>query len=93
MIKASRAVSVRTCSASASTTQGRSVIVVGPQLKLHQCGLPKKMALNCSNRSSSIASNNWAKQRPSRKPKRRVESEEPLVWDLLEEVIASTRCC
>ena len=29
---------------------GRSVIVVGPELKLHQCGLPKKMALNCSSR-------------------------------------------
>jgi DNA-directed RNA polymerase subunit beta' len=31
---------------------GRSVIVVGPELKLHQCGLPKKMALGCSSRSS-----------------------------------------
>ena len=32
---------------------GRSVIVVGPTLKLHQCGLPKKMALNYSSRLSS----------------------------------------
>ena len=45
MLKASRAASGRTCSASASIYSGRSVIVVGPQLKLHQCGLPKAMAL------------------------------------------------
>jgi len=34
---------------------GRSVIVVGPELMLHQCGLPKKMALGCSSRSSYSA--------------------------------------
>jgi len=45
MLRASRAVSDRTCSASASDYSGRSVIVVGPELRLHQCGLPKKMAL------------------------------------------------
>ena len=34
---------------------GRSVIVVGPEFKLHQCGLPKKMALEFSSRSSTLA--------------------------------------
>jgi len=38
-------VSARTCSASALTTRARSVIVVGPELKLHECGLPKRMSL------------------------------------------------
>ena len=58
----------------------------GAATLLHQCGLPKRWRSNCSSRSSSIASNNWAKQRPSRKPSA-ASSEEPLVWDLLEEVI------
>ena len=43
--RASRAGSVRTCSASASTTRAVRSSSIGPELKLHQCGLPKKMAL------------------------------------------------
>ncbi|WP_292993662.1 DNA-directed RNA polymerase subunit beta' [Nitrosomonas sp.] len=66
---------------------GRSVIVVGPQLKLHQCGLPKKMALELFkpfifNRLEimGIASNIKA-------AKREVENESAVVWDILEDVI------
>ncbi len=66
---------------------GRSVIVVGPQLKLHQCGLPKKMALELFKpfifnklEVMGIASTIKA-------AKREVENETPVVWDILEEVI------
>ncbi|QQS55825.1 MAG: DNA-directed RNA polymerase subunit beta' [Candidatus Competibacteraceae bacterium] len=66
---------------------GRSVIVVGPTLRLHQCGLPKKMALELfkpfifsklqfRNMSTTIKA-----------AKKMVEREEPVVWDILEEVI------
>ena len=66
---------------------GRSVIVVGPQLKLHQCGLPKKMALELFkpfifNRLEVMGLATTIKA-----AKRMVESEEPIVWDILEEVI------
>ncbi|SFP88147.1 DNA-directed RNA polymerase subunit beta' [Nitrosomonas cryotolerans] len=66
---------------------GRSVIVVGPQLKLHQCGLPKKMALELFKpfifnklELMGIASTIKA-------AKREVENESPVVWDILEDVI------
>ncbi|MEI8385165.1 MAG: DNA-directed RNA polymerase subunit beta' [Nitrosomonadaceae bacterium] len=66
---------------------GRSVIVVGPQLKLHQCGLPKKMALELFKpfifnklEMMGIASTIKA-------AKREVENETPVVWDILEDVI------
>ena len=66
---------------------GRSVIVVGPQLKLHQCGLPKKMALELFkpfifNRLEVMGLATTIKA-----AKRMVESEEAIVWDILEEVI------
>ncbi|MBT9568683.1 MAG: DNA-directed RNA polymerase subunit beta', partial [Thiobacillus sp.] len=66
---------------------GRSVIVVGPTLKLHQCGLPKKMALELFkpfifNRLEVIGLATTIKA-----AKKMVEDEEPIVWDLLEEVI------
>jgi DNA-directed RNA polymerase subunit beta' len=66
---------------------GRSVIVVGPQLKLHQCGLPKKMALELFkpfifNKLEVIGLATTIKA-----AKRMVESEEPIVWDILEDVI------
>ncbi|SER74852.1 DNA-directed RNA polymerase subunit beta' [Nitrosomonas sp. Nm51] len=66
---------------------GRSVIVVGPQLKLHQCGLPKKMALELFkpfifNRLEVMGIASTIKA-----AKREVESESPVVWDILEEVI------
>ncbi len=66
---------------------GRSVIVVGPQLKLHQCGLPKKMALELFkpfifNRLEVMGLATTIKA-----AKKMVEDEEPIVWDILEEVI------
>ena len=66
---------------------GRSVIVVGPQLKLHQCGLPKLMALELFkpfifNRLEIMGLATTIKQ-----AKKMVEMQEPVVWDILEEVI------
>jgi DNA-directed RNA polymerase subunit beta' len=66
---------------------GRSVIVVGPELKLHQCGLPKKMALelfkpfiyNRLEKDGHAATIKGAKEM--------VEHQEPVVWDILEDVI------
>src|SRR5881397_2138054 len=66
---------------------GRSVIVVGPELKLHQCGLPKKMALelfkpfiyNLLEKKQYAATIKQAKEM--------VERQEPVVWNILEEVI------
>ena len=66
---------------------GRSVITVGPQLKLHQCGLPKLMALELFkpfifNKLELMGLATTIKQ-----AKKMVESHEPVVWDILEEVI------
>ena len=66
---------------------GRSVIVVGPELKLHQCGLPKKMALELFKPFiySKLELKGMA---PTVKmAKKMVEKERPEVWDILEEVI------
>ena len=49
---------------------GRSVIVSGPNLKIHQCGLPKLMASSCSSRSSWPASSSASRSRTSRRPRR-----------------------
>ncbi|MGI9407376.1 MAG: DNA-directed RNA polymerase subunit beta', partial [Hyphomicrobiaceae bacterium] len=66
---------------------GRSVIVVGPELKLHQCGLPKKMALELF--KPFIYSRLDAKGYAStvKQSKKLVEKEKPEVWDILDEVI------
>ena len=66
---------------------GRSVIVVGPELKLHQCGLPKKMALELFkpfiyHRLEAAGHCTTIKQ-----AKEMVEQQDPIVWDILEEVI------
>ena len=66
---------------------GRSVIVVGPQLKLHQCGLPKLMALELFkpfifNKLEAMSAATTIKQ-----AKKMVDTQEPIVWDILEEVI------
>jgi DNA-directed RNA polymerase subunit beta' len=66
---------------------GRSVITVGPQLRLHQCGLPKLMALELFkpfifNKLELMGLATTIKQ-----AKKLVESQEPVVWDILEEVI------
>jgi DNA-directed RNA polymerase subunit beta' len=67
---------------------GRSVIVVGPQLKLHQCGLPKQMALELFKPfvMKRLVDMNHAQNIKS--AKRMVERSRPVVWDVLEEVIA-----
>jgi DNA-directed RNA polymerase subunit beta' len=66
---------------------GRSVIVVGPTLKLHQCGLPKKMALELFKPFIFGKLQSVAWQRPSRPPRRWSSAEPPEVWDILAEVI------
>ena len=70
---------------------GRSVIVVGPTLKLHQCGLPKLMALELFKpfifRAWKLTGHRDDDQN---KPRRMVEAGTPVVWDILEEVIRST---
>ncbi|MGH7387202.1 MAG: DNA-directed RNA polymerase subunit beta', partial [Candidatus Methylomirabilales bacterium] len=66
---------------------GRSVIVVGPELKLHQCGLPKKMALELF-KPFIYAKLELYNMAPTIKAaKRLVEKERPEVWDILEQVI------
>ncbi|GAA4744043.1 DNA-directed RNA polymerase subunit beta' [Gordonia alkaliphila] len=67
---------------------GRSVIVVGPQLQLHQCGLPKLMALELFKPfvMKRLVDLNQAQNIKS--AKRMVERQRPQVWDVLEEVIA-----
>jgi DNA-directed RNA polymerase subunit beta' len=66
---------------------GRSVIVVGPKLKLHQCGLPKQMALELFKPfvMKRLVDLNHAQNIKS--AKRMVERAKPVVWDVLEEVI------
>ena len=66
---------------------GRSVIVVGPQLKLHQCGLPKQMALELFKPfvMKRLAEQSYAQNIKS--AKRMVERQRPQVWDVLEDVI------
>jgi len=66
---------------------GRSVIIVGPQLKLHQCGLPKKMALELFKPfvMNALVVRGYAHNIKS--AKRMVEKTRPEVWDILEEVI------
>ena len=66
---------------------GRSVIVVGPELKLHQCGLPKKMALELFKPFIFAKLQLYGLANTVKASKRMVERERPEVWDILEEVI------
>jgi DNA-directed RNA polymerase subunit beta' len=66
---------------------GRSVIVVGPDLKLHQCGLPKKMALELFKPFIYSKLELYGMASTIKAAKRMVEKERPEVWDILEEVI------
>ena len=66
---------------------GRSVIVVGPQLKLHQCGLPKKMALELFKPFIFHKLEIQGIATTIKAAKREVEAETAVVWDILEEVI------
>ena len=66
---------------------GRSVIVVGPDLKLHECGLPKKMALELFKPFIYARLDAKGLSGTVKQSKRMVEREQPQVWDILEEVI------
>ncbi len=66
---------------------GRSVIVVGPQLKLHQCGLPKLMALELFKPFIFNKLETMGLATTIKAAKKMVEAQEPVVWDILEEVI------
>ena len=66
---------------------GRSVIVVGPDLKLHQCGLPKKMALELFKPFIYARLDVKGLSGTVKQSRRMVEKERPEVWDVLEEVI------
>ncbi len=66
---------------------GRSVITVGPELRLHQCGLPKKMALELFKPFVYAKLELYGHATTIKAAKRMVEKERPEVWDILEEVI------
>ncbi|WP_372734903.1 DNA-directed RNA polymerase subunit beta', partial [Nocardioides sp.] len=66
---------------------GRSVIVVGPTLRLHQCGLPKKMALELFKPFVMKRLVDLSHAQNIKSAKRMVERARPVVWDVLEEVI------
>ncbi len=66
---------------------GRSVIVVGPELKLHQCGLPKKMALELFKPFIYARLDAKGFSATVKQAKKLVEKEKPEVWDILDEVI------
>ena len=69
---------------------GRSVIVVGPTLKLHQCGLPKKMALELFKPMIYGKLEHQGLVTTIKAAKKMVEREEPVVWDILADVIFQT---
>lgn len=66
---------------------GRSVIIVGPELKLHQCGLPKRMALELFRPFVYSRLERCGLANTLKSAKRMVEKERPEVWDVLEDVI------
>ena len=66
---------------------GRSVIVVGPELKLHQCGLPKKMALELFKPFIYHRLEAGGHCTTIKQAKEMVEQQDPVVWDILEDVI------
>ena len=66
---------------------GRSVIVVGPELKLHQCGLPKKMALELFRPFVYAKLEKYGLATNLKAAQRMIERDRPEVWDILEEVI------
>ncbi len=66
---------------------GRSVIVVGPELKLHQCGLPKKMALELFKPFIYSKMELYGITNSIKAAKKHIETQAPEVWDILDEVI------
>jgi len=86
MLRGSRDASVRTCWERVDYS-GRSVIVVGPELKLHQCGLPKKMALELFKPFIYHRLEEKGLATTIKSAKKMLEKERPEVWDVLDEVI------
>ena len=76
----------KTFSVNESITPGRSVIVIGPELKLHQCGLPKKMALVLFEPFIIRRLKELGYVHTVRSAKKMIERQTPEVWDILEEV-------
>jgi DNA-directed RNA polymerase subunit beta' len=70
---------------------GRSVIVIGPELRLHQCGLPKKMALVLFEPFIIRRLKELGFVHTVRGARRMIEKKSPEVWDILEEVTKGTR--
>ena len=66
---------------------GRSVITVGPELKLHQCGIPKQMALELFRPFIYQKLEQWGSAATIKVAKKLVEQEAPIVWDALDKVI------
>ena len=66
---------------------GRTVIVVGPDLKLHQCGLPKKMALELFKPFIFHRLIDYQEVHTIKNAKRKLEENDPRVWAILEEVV------
>ena len=66
---------------------GRSVIVVGPELKLHQCGIPKKMALELMRPFIYSKLESYGMSMNIKLAKQMVDDEKPEIWDILEEVL------
>jgi DNA-directed RNA polymerase subunit beta' len=66
---------------------GRSVIVVGPNLRLHQCGIPKRWRLNCSSHLSTTSLNRRGFVTTIKSARKMVEKGVKEVWDVLEEVV------
>ena len=66
---------------------GRSVIVAGPELKLHQCGLPKKMAVELFKPFLYSRLDKLGLATTIKQAKRMVEKEKPEVWDALETIV------
>ena len=86
--RASRAASARTCSASASTTRAARSSSSARRCKLHQCGLPKKMALELFKPFIYNKLEERGYVNTIKSAKKMVEKERPEVWDILEEVIS-----
>jgi DNA-directed RNA polymerase subunit beta' len=72
---------------------GRSVIVVGPELKLHQCGLPKLMAVELFKPFIIHELEKRGEAETVKRAKKLVERDDPRVYEVLERIIRTTRCC
>ena len=89
-LKESRVVLGKTFLGKRVDYSGRSVIVIGPELKLHQCGIPKKMALILFEPFIIRRLKELGFVHTVRGARKMIESRSPEVWDILEEVTKRT---